>query len=183
MFSAIGNCHDNTSQEPHPDTDVQSREPESDKDETTSCTTHNEHVTVSGTDAITSCTACGEHVPIADTDATTSWTARDEHVTVACTDETSSCTDTDASKSRIAVEDVEWSVVVSEKTPRLSTQPGIEVPCLSTDLPSERGDKSDSLVLKFLVSRQTYLARGETRVTDRLRNGQRGNETETKPPP
>ena len=114
-------------------------------------------MTVSGTDAITSCTARDEHVPIADTDATTSCTARDEQVTVSGTDETTSCTarddhvpiaDTDAPQPRIDVEDVEWSVVVSEKTSRLSTQPGIEVPSLSTDLPSERGDKSDRQIEK-----------------------------------
>ena len=73
-------------------------------------------MTVSGTDETTSCTARDEHVPIADTDAP---------------------------QPRIAVEDVEWSVVVSEKTPRLSTQHGIVVPSLSTDLPSESGNKSD----------------------------------------
>ena len=161
MFSAIGGCHDITSQEPQPDTDVQSREPASDTDETTSCTARNEHVRISGKDAITSCTARDEHVPITDTDATTCCTGRDEHVTVSGTDETTSCTardvliaDTDAPQTRISVEDVEWSVVVSEKTPHLSTQPGIVVPSHSTDLPSERGDKSD-----------------------RLRNGQRGSET------
>ena len=50
-ISADGSCHDNTSREPQPDTDVQSREPVSGIDQTTSCTAHDDHIPISDTNA------------------------------------------------------------------------------------------------------------------------------------
>ena len=51
-ISANGSCHDNTSREPQPDTDVQSREPVSGVDQTISCTAHDDHMPISDTNAL-----------------------------------------------------------------------------------------------------------------------------------